>query len=236
MRVVRGLARPADAYQFLKETEDQLAGLILQTGPVTVQKADELNRIPGRCYVPTIWGAAVLEYGDWFVVYDVGIVSAHTDAQLRLLFEFDDSATLFEVSEEVELEAEQVAEARRSTSLRDDVKQMSAKVGGEIQLDLVEIAEELPMPAKLPMPEMAPALRFRAMSDGATWLPSFQAFCDRYRLDYVIETDTAPRGGEPDFRVKVGATGREVVSFGLGELLDCYPDGRIVTVQEAAEA
>ena len=230
MRVVKGLARPADAYQFLKETEEQLAGLVLQTGQVTVQKEDELNRIPGRCYVPTIWGAAVLEYGDWFVVYDVGIVSAHTDAQFRLLFEFDDSATLFEVAEEPELEAEQVAEARRGTSLRDDVELMSAKVEGVVALDLVEQAEELPMP------EMAPALRVRAMSDGATWLPSFQAYCDRYRLDYVIEAEAAPRGGEPDFRVKVGATGREVVSFGLGELLDCYPDGRIVAVQEGSEA
>ena len=56
------------------------------------------------------------------------------------------------------------------------------------------------------------------------------------RLDYVIEAETAPRGGQPDFRVKVGATGRGVVSFGLGELLDCYPDGRVVAVQEAAEA
>ncbi len=230
MRVVKGLARPADAYQFLKETEDQLAGLMLQTGPVTVQKADELNRIPGRCYVPTIWGAAVLEYGDWFVVYDIGVVSAFNDAQFRLLFEFDDSATLFKIAEEPELEGVQVAEARRGTSLRDAVELMSAKVEGAIALDLVEQAE------KLPMPEMAPALRFRAMSDGATWLPSFQAYCDRYRLDYVIEAETAPRGGQPDFRVKVGATGREVVSFGLGELLDCYPDGRVVAVQEAAEA
>lgn len=236
MRVVKGLARPADAYQFLKETEDQLAGLMLQTGPVTVQKEDQLNRIPGRCYVPTTWGAAVLEYGDWFVVYDIGVVSAFNDAQFRLLFEFDDSATLFEVAEEPELEGVQVAEARRGTSLRDDVELMSAKVEGAIQLDLVEVAEKLSSPAKLPMPEMAPALRFRAMSDGATWLPSFQAFCDRYRLDYVIEAEMAPRGGEPDFRVKVGATGREVVSFGLGELLDCYPDGRVVAVQEAAEA
>ena len=230
MRGVKGLARPADAYQFLKETEDQLAGLMLQTGPVTVQKADKLNRIPGRCYVPTIWGAAVLEYGDWFVVYDIGVVSAFNDAQFRLLFEFDDSATLFEIAEEPELEGAQVAEARRGTSLRDDVELMSAKVEGAIALDLVEQAEELPMP------EMAPALRFRAMSDGATWLPSFQAYCDRYRLDYVIEAEAAPRGGEPDFRVKVGATGREVVSFGLGELLDCYPDGRIVAVQEGSEA
>ena len=232
MRVVKGLARPADAYQFLKETEDQLAGLVLQTGPVTVQKEDELNRIPGRCYVPTIWGAAVLEYGDWFVVYDVGIVSAHTDAQFRLLFEFDDSATLFEVSEDVELEAEQVAEARRGTSLRDDVEALSLE-GVDRHLDAL-VAEKVGAP--LPMPEMAPALRFRAMSDGATWLPSFQAYCDRYRLDYVIEAETAPRGGQPDFRVKVGATGREVVSFGLGELLDCYPDGRVVTVPEVAEA
>ena len=236
MRVVKGLARPADAYQFLKETEDQLAGLVLQTGPVTVQKEDELNRIPGRCYVPTIWGAAVLEYGDWFVVYDVGIVSAHTDAQFRLLFEFDDSATLFEVSEEVELEAEQVAEARRGTSLRDDVKQMSAKVEGEIQLDLVEIAEELPMPAKLPMPEMAPALRFRAMSDGASWLPAFQAFCDRYRLDYVIESTEDIRVDAPDFRVGVNATGAEIIKFSLGDLIDCYPDGQMVLVGEELEA
>ena len=109
MRVVKGLARPADAYQFLKETEDQLAGLMLQTGSVTVQKADELNRIPGRCYVPTIWGAAVLEYGDWFVVYDIGVVSAFNDAQFRLLFEFDDSATLFEIAKEPELKGVQVA-------------------------------------------------------------------------------------------------------------------------------
>lgn len=230
MRVVKGLARPADAYQFLKETEDQLAGLILQTGPVTVQKADELNRVPGRCYVPTIWGAAVLEYGDWFVVYDIGVVSAFNDAQFRLLFEFDDSATLFEVAEEPELEGVQVAEARRGTLLRDDVELMSAKVEGEIQLDLVEIAE------KLPMPEMAPALRFRALSDGATWLPAFQAFCDRYRLDYVIEATEDFRIGTHDFQVKVNATGAEVIAFSLGDLIDCYPDGQMVLVGEEPEA
>ena len=232
MRVVKGLARPADAYQFLKETEEQLAGLILQTGPVTVQREDELNRTPGRCYVPTTWGAAVLEYTDWFVVYDIGVVSAYTDQQFRLLFEFDDSATLFEVAEEPELEGAQVAEARRVAPLRDGVEALSLE-GVDRHLDAL-VAEKVGAP--LPMPEMAPALRFRAMNDGANWLPAFQAFCDRYRLDYVIEAETAPRGGEPDFRVKVGATGREVVSFGLGELLDCYPDGRVVTVPEAAEA
>lgn len=230
MRVVKGLARPADAYQFLKETEDQLAGLVLQTGPVTVQRENELNRTPGRCYVPTTWGAAVLEYNDWFVVYDIGVVVAFTDQQFRLLFEFDDSATLFEVSEEVELEAEQVAEARRVAPLRAEAELMSAKVGGEIQLDLVEIAE------KLPMPEMAPALRFRAMSDGANWLPAFQAFCDRYRLDYVIEPTEDIRVDAPDFRVKVNATGAEAIAFSLGDLIDCYPDGRLVLVGEESAA
>ena len=230
MRVVKGLARPADAYQFLKETEDQLAGLMLQTGPVTVQKADELNRIPGRCYVPTIWGAAVLEYGDWFVVYDIGVVSAFNDAQFRLLFEFDDSATLFEIAKEPELKGVQVAKARRGTSLRDGVELMSAKVEGAIALDLVEQAE------KLPMPEMAPALRFRAMSDGATWLPAFQAFCDRYRLDYVIEATEDFRIGTHDFRVKVNATGAEAIAFSLGDLIDCYPDGRLVLAEEESEA
>ncbi len=232
MRVVKGLARPADAYQFLKETEDQLAGLVLQTGPVTVQKEDELNRIPGRCYVPTIWGAAVLEYGDWFVVYDVGIVSAHTDAQFRLLFEFDDSATLFDISEEVELEAEQVAEARRGTSLRDDVEALSLE-GVDRHLDAL-VAEKVEAP--LPMPEMAPALRFRAMNDGANWLPAFQAFCDRYRLDYVIEATEDFRIGTHDFRVKVNATGAEVIAFSLGDLIDCYPDGRLVLAEEESEA
>lgn len=232
MRAVKGLARPADAYQFLKETEDQIAGLVLQTGPVTVQKEDELNRIPGRCYVPTIWGAAVLEYGDWFVVYDVGIVSAHTDAQFRLLFEFDDSATLFEASEEPELEAEQVAEARRGTSLRDDVEALSRE-GVDRHLDAL-VAEKVGAP--LPMPEMAPALRFRAMNDGANWLPAFQAFCDRYRLDYVIEATEDFRIGTHDFRVKVNATGAEIVAFSLGDLIDCYPDGRLVLAKEESEA
>ena len=232
MRVVKGLARPADAYQFLKETEEQLAGLILQTGPVTVQKEDELNRIPGRCYVPTIWGATVLEYGDWFVVYDVGIVSAYTDAQFRLLFEFDDSATLFEVSEEPELEAEQVAEARRGTSLRDDVEALSLE-GVDRHLDAL-VAEKVGAP--LPMPEMAPALRFRAMNDGANWLPAFQAFCDRYRLDYVIEATEDFRIGMHDFQVKVNATGAEIIKFSLGDLIDCYPDGQMVLVGEEPEA
>ena len=236
MRVVKGLARPADAYQFLKETEEQLAGIVLQTGPVTVQQENELNRTPGRCYVPTTWGAAVLEYTDWFVVYDIGVVSAYTDQQFRLLFEFDDSATLFEASEEPELKAEQVAEARRGTSLRKGVELMSAKAEGEMQLDLVEIAEELPTPAKLPTPEMAPALRFRAMNDGANWLPAFQAFCDRYRLDYVIEATEDFRIGTHDFRVKVNATGAEIVAFSLGDLIDCYPDGRLVLAKEESEA
>ena len=232
MRVVKGLARPADAYQFLKETEDQLAGLVLQTGPVTVQQENELNRTPGRCYVPTTWGAAVLEYTDWFVVYDIGVVSAYTDQQFRLLFEFDDSATLFEVSEEVELEAEQVAEARRGTSLRDDVEALSLE-GVDRHLDAL-VAEKVEAP--LPMPEMAPALRFRAMNDGANWLPAFQAFCDRYRLDYVIEATEDFRIGMHDFQVKVNATGAEIIKFSLGDLIDCYPDGQMVLVGEEPEA
>lgn len=232
MRVVKGLARPADAYQFLKETEEQLAGIVLQTGPVTVQQENELNRTPGRCYVPTTWGAAVLEYTDWFVVYDIGVVSAYTDQQFRLLFEFDDSATLFEVSEEPELEAEQVAEARRGTSLRDDVEALSLE-GVDRHLDAL-VAEKVG--ASLPMPEMAPALRFRAMNDGANWLPAFQAFCDRYRLDYVIEATEGFRIGTHDFRIRVNATGAEVIAFSLGDLVDCYPDGRLVLAEEAAEA
>ena len=232
MRVVKGLARPADAYQFLKETEEQLAGLVLQTGPVTVQQENELNRTPGRCYVPTTWGAAVLEYTDWFVVYDIGVVSAYTDQQFRLLFEFDDSATLFEVSEEPELEAEQVAEARRGMSLRDDVEALSLE-GVDRHLDAL-VAEKVEAP--LPMPEMAPALRFRAMNDGANWLPAFQAFCDRYRLDYVIEATEDFRIGMHDFQVKVNATGAEIIKFSLGDLIDCYPDGQMVLVGEEPEA
>lgn len=232
MRVVKGLARPADAYQFLKETEEQLAGLLLQTGPVTVQRENELNRTPGRCYVPTTWGAAVLEYTDWFVVYDIGVVIALTDQQFRLLFEFDDSATLFEVSEETELEGKQVAEARRGTSLRDGVEALSLE-GVDRHLDAL-VAEKVG--ASLPMPEMAPALRFRAMSDGATWLPAFQAFCDRYRLDYVIESTGDTRVDAPDFRIGVNATGAEVIAFSLGDLIDCYPDGRLVLAEEESEA
>ena len=232
MRVVKGLARPADAYQFLKETEEQLAGVVLQTGPVTVQQENELNRTPGRCYVPTTWGAAVLEYTDWFVVYDIGVVSAYTDQQFRLLFEFDDSATLSEVSEEPELEAEQVAEARRGMLLRDDVEALSLE-SVDRHLDAL-VAEKVGAP--LPMPEMAPALRFRAMNDGANWLPAFQAFCDRYRLDYVIEATEDFRIGTNDFRVKVNATGAEVIKFSLGDLIDCYPDGRLVLAEEESEA
>ena len=92
------------------------------------------------------------------------------------------------------------------------------------------------MPAKLPMPEMAPALRFRVMSDGASWLPAFQAFCDRYRLDYVIEPTEDIRADAPDFHVKVNATGAEIVAFSLGDLIDCYPDGRLVLAKEESEA
>lgn len=36
-------------------------------------------------------------------------------------------------------------------------------------------------------------------------------------------------------RVVVNATGREVISFGLGEFIDCYPDGSMIAVKEAAE-
>ena len=86
------------------------------------------------------------------------------------------------------------------------------------------------------MPEMAPALRFRAMSDGATWLPAFQAFCDRYRLDYVIEPTEDTRVDAPDFRVRVNATGAEIIKFSLGDLIDCYPDGQMVLVGEEPEA
>lgn len=232
MRVVKGLARPADAYQFLKETEEQLAEIVLLTGPVTVQRENELNRTPGRCYVPTTWGAAVLEYTDWFVVYDIGVVIALTDQQFRLLFEFDDSATLFEVSEETDLEGKQVVKTRRGTSLRDDVDALSLE-GVDRHLDAL-VAEKVGAP--LPMPEMAPALRFRAMSDGANWLPAFQAFCDRYRLDYVIEATEDFLIGTHDFRVKVNATGAEVIAFSLGDLIDCYPDGRLVLAEEESEA
>lgn len=232
MRVVKGLARPADAYQFLKETEEQLAEIMLLTGPVTVQRENELNRTPGRCYVPTTWGAAVLEYTDWFVVYDIGVVVALTDQQFRLLFEFDDSATLFEVSEETELEGKQVAEARRGTLLRDGVEALSLE-GVDRHLDALVVEK---VGAPLPMPEMAPALRFRAMSDGANWLPAFQAFCDRYRLDYVLEPTEDFPVGTHDFRIRVNATGAEVIAFSLGDLIDCYPDGRLVLAEEESEA
>ena len=90
--------------------------------------------------------------------------------------------------------------------------------------------------ASLPMPEMAPALRFRAMNDGANWLPAFQAFCDRYRLDYVIEATDFALSGTPDFRVRVNATGAEIIKFSLGDLIDCYPDGRLVLAEEGSEA
>ena len=68
---VDAIAQPARALQYLPETEALLKDLVLPTGKVTVQLADEMNRVPNRCYVPTTWGSAVLEYGDWVVVYGI---------------------------------------------------------------------------------------------------------------------------------------------------------------------
>lgn len=90
---VKALPMGGQAYQF-GAPGLSLQGFATPMGPVSVQQADELNRVEARAYVPTTWGMAVLSPGDWVVIFDAGIVMALTDMQFSLLFTLDDTDTL----------------------------------------------------------------------------------------------------------------------------------------------
>ena len=225
------LPQPATAYQFLESTALDLSKLVLPTGPVTVQFPDALNGTQGRCYVMTTWGTATLSEGDWIILYDIGLVVTVTQAQFPLLYEMRDDGALFGVDEG-----------------KPDMTRMQARVQGDMsparlgQFDL-EALQDGPIPAVygeaivnslLPQPEVVPVLKFRVMSDGRSWLPAFENYCTRHRLDYSLVAESSPLDSH-DFRVVVNATGREVVRFNVGDLIVGYPSGRMELVGEDAE-
>ena len=228
---VEGLAQPGLAYQYTAATADTLKGLSVPTGQVTIQQADEMNRTPGRCYVPTTWGTAILEEGDWFVVYDLGIVSAFTGPQFEVLFSVKHDEELAPPAEEPAEDSElSGAEVEVLASMEAKARSLTFKQAASVAP--VAMASTVPLPTGV----AKPVLRFRVMSDGAQWLPSFEAYCVNYRHDYVVLSEENPRGGDVDFRVLRNATGAEVLAFGLGELIDCFADGRLEIVSEGPEA
>lgn len=202
----------ATAYQYLPETAAGMNGLQLPSGPVTVQLADEMNRIEGRCYVPTSWGTAILSPGDWIVAYEVGIVVAVTAEQFPHLFELRTEGML------------DIPELGTPVESKEVTLEMELQAVGEQQLRMS--AEPL---------GPRPVLRIRATEDSGSWLPSFEAYCNRNRLDYSLHNVSENRDISADFRIVLNATGREVVQFRMGDLLDCYADGRIERVLEASE-
>lgn len=234
---VNAIPQGATAYQFLPETAEMLDKLPLPTGPVTVQMPDEINRIQGRCYVPTAWGAAILEFGDWFVVFDVGVVAAYTEAQFPVLF----APVLDEppVEEGVLLSFDPAYSSKMSTvvatddfsgvlensgeSIRDTMSRMSA---------LIEVPEaELRAKATLPTPARVPVFRqrFGSEDEGGT---AFQDYCDRYRLDYSLQSLMSTEPFLPStLRVVVNATDRVIVELQDGEVLVGYADGHMEVEQ-----
>lgn len=199
---VRAYAQGGTAYQYLPETAESLKGLETPAGPITVQFANELNRTPGRCYVPTTWGSAVLEEGDWFVVYDVGVVSAFTKAQFSLLFEADYSDS------------------------GDTLFSLNKLESGVMQEPLFSDVEEA-VPT-VPTEEVVPVFKATVLSDGSSWLPAFERYCMQYRLDFVIlsEDGIAPTRSI-EFRIVANATGREVLRFEVGDTILGYSNGEM---------
>lgn len=226
---VNAHAQGGRAYQYTSITADSLKGLEVPTGVVSIQPADELNRTQGRCYVPTTWGTAILEENDWFVIYDVGIVSAFTDAQFKLLFQVDESVvddTLFELEERP---AAVALGRQQGKSLRDDLEAVSFASPRLSTLDEMDSVKALPEPVAMPV------FKARAMSDGGSWLPAFSDYCTRYRLDYTILHEPDPRKPLADgFVVSVNATGRRVLEFNVGDLIVGYSDGNMEIASEEA--
>lgn len=233
---VNAIPQGATAYQFLPETAEMLNKLPLPTGPVTVQMPDEINRIQGRCYVPTAWGAAILEFGDWFVVFDVGVVAAYTEAQFPVLF----APVLDEppVEEGVLLGLDPAYSSKMSTvvatdgfsgvlensgeSIRDTMSRMSAPI--EIPEAELRATATLPTPARVPV--------FRQRFEGDDWGVAFPDYCDRYRLDYSLQSLVNKASFLPStIRVVVNATDRVVVELREGEVLVGYADGHMEVEQ-----
>lgn len=219
---VEALPQPATAYQFLESTALDLSKLVLPTGPVTVQFSDALNGTQGRCYVMTTWGTATLNEGDWIILYDIGLVVTVTQAQFPLLYEMRDDGALFSL----DAATPDVTVVRQRPMTMDDVdRHLSSLVAEKTGIVLDQ---------GLPQPEEAPVLKFRGLSDGHSWLPLFEDYCTRHRLDYSLVAESSPLDSH-DFRVVVNATGREVVRFNVGDLVVGYPSGRMELVGEDAE-
>ena len=230
---VNAIPQGATAYQFLPETAEMLNKLPLPTGPVTVQMPDEINRIQGRCYVPTAWGAAILEFGDWFVVFDVGMVAAYTEAQFPVLFApvLDEPAPEPEPAPDAWLDPLRplmmsrmgVEAPNAGESIRDTMSRMSA---------LIEVPEaELRAKATLPTPARVPVFRqrFGSEDEGGT---AFQDYCDRYRLYYSLQSLMSTEPFLPSrLRVVVNATDRVIVELQDGEVLVGYADGHMEVEQ-----
>lgn len=235
--MIRVTAHPqgATAYQFLEETAAGLDRLQLPTGPVTVQMPDSINRIPGRCYVPTVWGAAVLELGDWFVVFDVGVVAAYPAEQFSLLF----AQAVEEPVEPPEMLEEETPEGAARVSLLASEPSIpesylgkyvmqTPNSGESIKESLSRVSSRMEDEA-LPKAVAVPVLRFMAGIAQHTQEINIHEYFDRYRLDYSFETLT--EGTVDAFRFVVNATGREVVRFRRGEVVVGYPDGTVEVEQ-----
>lgn len=235
--------QPGTAYQFLPETVEHLKGLELPTGTVQVQAPDEVNRVPGRCYVPTSWGTAILDVGDWVVVYDVGVVAVFTPPQFSLLFTTTMDGTITIPDGPLPTFKDIEAIADRHNELQSSAGAMTlAEFSNEVEKDVateLTMGKYVTMPVvtdgadrELPRPTVLPVLQRRVMSDGNSWYPAFEEYCNRYRLDYsLIREDHSVH----DFYVEVNATGARIAGFNVGDIIVGYPDGRIEIAKEPEE-
>lgn len=226
----------------MPETVEHLKGLELPTGTVQVQAPDEVNRVPGRCYVPTSWGTVILDVGDWIVVYDVGVVAVFTPPQFSLLFTTTMDGTIT-ISDGPLPKFEDIeAIADRYNELQSSAREMTlAELTNEIEKDVANhiTGKYVTMPVvtggadlELPRPTVLPVLQLRVLSDGNSWYPTFEEYCNRYRLDYsLVREDHSVH----DFYVEVNATGARIAGFNIGDIIVCYPDGRIEIAKEPEE-
>lgn len=210
----RSVPTKATSYQFLSAQADELRAVQLPTGPVTVQAADEINNIPGRCYVPTTWGTAILNEGDWFVLFENGIVSAYTSAQHFLMLEEDVA-----IPEELPVEPVPDELLMEEPALFSRASVMSVRFDPTVDGGSVSEA-----------PRELPVLRFIAGEPGSEEM--FANYTNRYRLDYTV-TLLPHVSDDPTptlFEVDVTATGRVVARFSQGDEVVGYADGRMEVV------
>ena len=207
-RVLRG-----ESYQFVSETEELLHGMKVPTGTVTVQRADEMNNIPGRCYVPTSWGTAILDSGDFFVVYENRLVSAFTNRQFSELFELDTTDQLD--IPELEVEGMSPSLMRYKSAMRN------------------EVPEEALSDQGFPVSQVFPAMIIRAAEglSAAQLEARLEEYFEKYRLDYLLYSAEDELSGHLQVSIRVVATGREVLTFAPTlHNVNGYADGKMEIV------